>query len=251
MKVLKSFCTVVFALCLLIPNVASAIGIEAALGMWNQKPQGDISFNGPNVSLDDDLKLGDKTRLFARAKVDMPLLIPNIYLMVTQTKSGGTGSKADNFQFGDLTVLKTDAFTSNLTLNEYDLGLYYGVPFVKTASLGMLNVDAGLNLKVIDMDVEITQKSVRSSRSFTVPVPMVYLGAQFTPLKSLSIEAEMRGIALSSDHYYDFIGRVKYKVFGPAFMAAGYRYEDLRVDEKQVKTNRRLGGPFFEAGVEF
>lgn len=251
MKALKLFCAVLLALCVLIPNIASAIGIEAAIGVWNQKPQGDISLNGPELSLEDDLKMGDKTRFYGRAKIDMPLLIPNIYLMVTQTKSDGTGQKLSNFQFGDQTILSTNAFTSNLTLNEYDLGLYYGVPFVKTASLGMLNVDAGLNLKVIAMDIEITQKSVRTSRSFTVPVPMVYLGAQFKPLKDLSVEAEVRGLAISSDHYYDLIGRVKYKVLGPAFMAAGYRYEDLQVDAKQVKTNRRIGGPFFEAGVEF
>ena len=250
MKVLKFICAVVLMLCVVVPDMASAIGLEAALGVWNQKPQGDLSLNGPSLSLEDDMKMDDKTRLYGRAKIDMPLMVPNIYLMVTQTKSGGTGSKDSAFKFGDKTF-STDSFTSDLTLNEYDLGLYYGLPFVKLASLGMLNVDAGLNLKVIDLEVEIIQKNKRESRSFTVPVPMVYVGAQFKPLKDLSVEAEIRGISLSSDHYYDLIGRVKYKVLGPAFLAAGYRYEDLQVDEKQVKTNRRLGGPFFEAGVEF
>ena len=250
MKVFKMFCALFLVLCVVVPGIASAIGLEAALGVWNQKPQGDISLNGPSLSFEDDMKMGDKTRLYGRAKIDMPLMVPNIYLMATQTKSGGTGSRDNAFQFGDKTFSK-ESFASDLTLNEYDLGLYYGVPFVKLASLGKLNVDAGVNLKVINLDVEITQKATRESKSFTVPIPMVYLGAQFKPLESLSIEAELRGIALSSDHYYDIIGRVKYKVFGPAFMAAGYRYEDLQVDEKQVKTNRRLGGPFIEAGVEF
>ncbi|MDO8747077.1 MAG: hypothetical protein Q7J70_05385 [Thermodesulfovibrionales bacterium] len=80
---------------------------------------------------------------------------------------------------------------------------------------------------------------------------MVYIGAQFKPVDKLSLEAELRGIALGSNYFYDLIGRVKYKVAGPAFIAVGYRYEYIKIDKSDVKANLTLSGPFAEAGVEF
>ena len=80
---------------------------------------------------------------------------------------------------------------------------------------------------------------------------MVYLGAQLKPLKYLSFEAEARGIAYSSNHYYDLIGRLKVSPFGPLFVAAGYRYEKVKVDQSDVKVNIALQGPFLELGLVF
>jgi opacity protein-like surface antigen len=80
---------------------------------------------------------------------------------------------------------------------------------------------------------------------------MVYVGAQFRPINKLSLEAELRGIALGSNHFYDLIGRVKYKAIGNVFIAAGYRYENIKIDRSDVKANLTFSGPFAEAGVEF
>lgn len=251
MKVLKGWGMAFLLSFILIPQVASATGLEAAIGLWNQDPQGDIAYKGAALSLENDMKYSEKTRFFGRAKIDMPLIIPNIYLMATPMKFDGTGSKDVNFTFGDKTFTGNVDFTSELKVNHYDIAFYYGLPFVKTATLGKLNVDAGLNLRIIDLKAEITQASTYESKSFTLPMPMVYLGAQVKLIDKLSLEAEIRGIAYSSNHYYDLIGRAKYKVFGPAFLGAGYRYEDIKIDHKDVKANVRFEGPFAEVGVEF
>jgi outer membrane protein len=122
---------------------------------------------------------------------------------------------------------------------------------VKTATLGKLNVDAGLNFRFIDVKAEVKQGSTHESKSFWLPLPMVYVGAQLKPIKDFAIEAEIRGIALGGNHFYDLIGRLKYNVVGPAFIAAGYRHEDVKIDSKDVKANLKFSGPFVEAGVEF
>ncbi|MDI6890616.1 MAG: TIGR04219 family outer membrane beta-barrel protein [Thermodesulfovibrionales bacterium] len=251
MKVFKGWGMAFLLSFILIPQVASATGLEAAIGFWNQDPQGDIAYKGESLSLEENLKYSDKTRFFCRAKIDMPLMIPNIYLMATPMKFDGTGSKDVKFTFGDKTFTGNVPFTSELRVNHYDIAFYYGLPFVKTATLGKLNVDAGLNLRIIDLKAEITQAPTCESKSFALPMPMVYLGAQVRLVDKLSLEAEIRGIAYSSNHYYDLIGRAKYKVFGPAFLGAGYRYEDIKIDYKDVKANVRVGGPFAEVGVEF
>jgi outer membrane protein len=237
----------------LYPQIASAIGLEVAVGIWNQDPQGDIAYKGTSLSLENDMKYGDETRFFGRAKIDMPLIIPNIYLMATPMKFDGKGSKDINFTFGDKTFTGNVPFTSEVKLDHYDVAFYYGLPFVKTLTPGKLNIEVGLNIRIIDLDVKVqqTSTSMQDSKSSTLPIPMVYLGAQINPVEKLSIEAEIRGIAYSSNHYYDLIGRAKYKVFWPVFIAAGYRYEDMKIDRKDVKADIRFMGPFAEVGVSF
>ncbi|MCX5718285.1 MAG: TIGR04219 family outer membrane beta-barrel protein [Nitrospirae bacterium] len=236
---------------LLTPQFASAIGFEVAAGIWNQDPSGDIRYKGETLSLGNELKYGSETRFFGRAKIDMPLLIPNIYIMATPMEFEGTGNKSASFTFGERTFTGNTNFTSSLQLDHYDIAFYYGLPFVKTATLNKLNVDAGLNVRFIDMKAEVKQGVVQESKSLTIPLPMVYVGAQFRPINKLSLEAELRGIALGSNHFYDLIGRVKYKAIEHVFIAAGYRYEDIKIDKSDVKANLTFSGPFAEAGVEF
>ena len=251
-KIFGKVTGLIFLLSLLLtPQFASAIGFEVAAGIWNQDPSGDIRYKGETLSLGNDLKYGSEARFFGRAKIDMPLLIPNIYLMATPMEFEATGSKSVNFTFGDRTFTGNTNFTSSLQLDHYDIAFYYGLPFVKTATLGKLNVDAGLNVRFIDMKAEVKQGALNESKSLTIPLPMVYVGAQLKLIDKLSLEAELRGIALGSNHFYDLIGRVKYKVVSPVFISVGYRHEDIKIDRSNVKANLTFSGPFAEAGVEF
>lgn len=251
MKTFKAVVVLVLLSLALTPLPAYAIGLEVAAGMWNQSPEGTMAYQQTPLSLTDDLGYSSKLRAYGRAKIDMPLIIPNIYLMATPMSFDGAGSKNVNFLFGNKTYSGNVPFTSELVLDHYDIALYYGLPFINLATAKKLNVDAGLNLRVIDLSAKITQGAISESKSFAIPVPMVYLGAQLKPIDKLSLEAELRAIAYNSSHYYDLIGRVKYKIFGPAFIAAGYRYEDISIDTEDVIASLRFGGPFAEAGVEF
>ncbi|MDA8431036.1 MAG: TIGR04219 family outer membrane beta-barrel protein [Geobacteraceae bacterium] len=245
----------------LTPGAASATGIELAVGVWNQTPKGEISYKPitglDNLSIKDNLKYRDENRVFGRVKIDTPLLFPNIYLMATPMEFSETGSKNTTFQFGNKTFAANVPFTSELILDHYDLGLYYGLPGLKTATAGMLNVDLGLDGRVIDFKARLTgQESVSSltvtaSKAVIIPLPMLYLGFQIKPVNWLAAEGEARGLAYGGNHYYDLIGRVKVKPFGPIFAAAGYRYEKVKIDIDDVKADVSFGGPFGEVGVEF
>lgn len=254
MRAFKRTAGLVFLLSFLsIPQLASAVGFEAAAGIWNQDPSGDISYKGESLSVENELKYDSKTKIFGRVKIDMPLMLPNIYLMATPMKFEADGSKNASFTFGDRTFTGNVPFSSSVQLDHYDIALFYGVPFLKTATLGKLNVEVGLNARIIDFEAEINQPTtgIKESKSMTIPVPMIYLGAQFKPVNWLGFEAEARGIAYSGNHYYDLIGRVKIKPIGPIFIAGGYRYEDIKIDKSDVKANLTFSGPFAEVGVEF
>jgi outer membrane protein len=245
----------------LAPGAATAAGIELAVGVWNQTPKGNISYKPitglDNLSIKDNLKYSDENRVFGRVKIDTPLLFPNIYLMATPMEFSEAGSKNTQFQFGNTTFDANVPFTSELRLDHYDLGLYYGVPALKTATAGILNVDLGIDARVIDFKARITGQDtttgliITESKAVVIPLPMLYLGFQVKPVKWLSAEGEARGLAYGGDHYYDLIGRVKIKPFGPVFAAAGYRYEKVKIDRDDVKADASFGGPFGEVGIEF
>ncbi len=258
MNQLRVFWGVFFlALIFAIPQVAHSIGFEAAVGGWKQDPSGDVSYKGESLDVEKDLKYDSETRVFGRVKIDMPAVLPNIYLMATPMKFEADGSRSTNFTFGDKTFNASLPFSSKLQLDHYDIAFYYGLPFLKTASLGKLNAEIGLNARIIDLKAEVKGREtgsgteIQESKSLTIPVPMIYVGAQIKPIKAISIEGEARGIAYSGNHYYDLIGRLKIKPIGPVFIAGGYRYEDIKIDKSNIKANIKFDGPFAELGLEF
>jgi outer membrane protein len=248
MKIVKAI-TVVFIL-LALPGLSYGIGFEVAAGGWYQDPSGTLAFGPipPNdfLDLEDDLGYDEEMNFLGRVKLDIPF-IPTIYAVATPMKFDGDVSSS--FTFGGQSF--TAGASSEMKLNQYDIALYYGLPFLETATMGVFNIDLGLDVKIIDFSVEVEQGAIREEENFTLPVPLVYIGMQLKPLDYLAFEAEGRGIAFEGDHYYDLIGRVKVKPFGPFFIAGGYRYQDLDFDEDGVIVDEEIGGPFVEAGLEF
>ncbi len=244
------------AVILLFAVPAGAIGLEVAIGGWRHSPSGtlgyDIQDDGDILDLEQDLKYDAETRLSARASIDMPLFLPNIYLMATPLEFSATGKKTDGFKFGDIDF-DPGRFHSESVLNSLDVALYYGIPFLETVTLDMLGVDLGINLRIYDYDLRVDQESsgLDESESGVLPIPMVFLRVRLSPIEKLSVEVEGRGISFSDNDLYSLIGRVKVNIFGPLFAAGGYRYEKLEMDEEGVSVDAEFSGPFLEAGLSF
>ena len=236
---------------------AHALGLEVALGGWQQNPSGELAYEATGINdyldVEDDLKYDDEIRIHGRAKIDMPLFLPNLYLMGSPTEFEGNGLKGVNFSFGGTNFTGSLPFYSKLTFDQYDVALYYGLPFLRTATLDMLNVDIGLNVRIVDLEAEIRQDATSLSEQYdtTLALPQVYLGVQFEPCDWFAAEVEGRGITISDNSVYSLIGRLRFKIFGPAFAAAGYRYDRIDVDEDDVRADFKIQGPFAEVGLKF
>jgi len=255
------FITLLVVSVFLIPNQSFSIGLEIAGGVWGQGPSGDLSYKSDlttdKLDIEQDLNYDRKYKAFGRAKLDMPGMLPNVYFIATLMKFEETGSKTIDFDFGDTTFNVTQPFNTLLQINHYDIALYYSIPFLSTGSAGKLNADIGLNARIVDFKAEvtgteaITGTAIIESEKFIVPVPMVYIGLQINPTDMFALEGEFRGIAYNSNHYYDFIGRVKIRPVKQIFIAGGYRHEDIEIDHSDVKASLTFKGPFAEAGLEF
>lgn len=246
--------TLTMLLTLGLPAVSGAIGVELAVGGWYHEPNGTISYKGLTsndyLDLERDLKYDADVRFMGRLKVDAPFPMPNIYLMATRMRFDGVGRKDVDFKFGDQTFNTDVDFTSKVVLDHYDIALYYGIPGIREASLGKVNLELGIDARVVDIEAEVSQSGIRETGSFVLPVPMLYAGVQITPMNWLAFEAEFRGISIDSDHIWSVIGRVKFRPIKHAFFAAGWRHEDVDIDEDDVKADVQVTGPFAEVGLE-
>lgn len=259
---LRTVLSLVFAVLLLMPSMAQAIGAEIAIGAWRQSPMGLIQYNasGINDTLDlhDNLGLQRETRMYGRAKVDMPLLIPNVYLMYTPMEFEGMGKKNVTFKFGTINFNAAAKLQSKTRMSQVDGALYYGVPGLKTLTRDMLEIELGANLKVMNFYSEIRDVNSLSAtfnalsyKEIRIPIPMLYGAAALNPTEDFSFEFEARMTKYRENHFYDYIGRMKFNGPGPTFAAFGYRAQDIKIQEESIDAELTFRGVFLEAGVDF
>ena len=233
-------------------------GVDAGVGIWQQKPSGTFGYQPlantvGDIDVKDDLNFDKKSRVFVRVRAELPLILPNLYLMVTPMSFDGSGQLTRNISFGGETFNANTTVDSKLKLDHVDLALFYPVPLLKTATAGVLNVDFGLNARQIKFEGTITESLTgqTASKDLTLYVPMVFGAVQLKPIDLFAIEAEFRGIAIGQNHYYDYLGRVKVMPIPFLYIAGGYRSEDIKIDQSDVKAAIKFSGPFAEVGVSF
>ncbi len=242
---------------LILPAVASRafcfLGAEVGVGANLITPSGNVTYKGAALDLKNDLNLGQITTYMARVRIETPLFLPNIYLVANPMKFEGTQVRTTTFQYGDNTFSASVPYNTSLKLDHYDLTLFYGIPFLKTVSDDMVNVDLGLNLRFIDFKGDITQPAtgLTQSKAQAIPVPMGYVAAQVSPLEMFEIDAEVQGIGYGGNQYVDAMGRIKFKPIKFFFIAAGYSFQGIKIDVNDIKTDLQFGGPVAEIGVQF
>jgi outer membrane protein len=250
----KLLCMAVLLSLALAPSAAEAYWLDISAGYWNPEPTGGVAYSlgvieEAKADLADDLGMEKEGIAQIRAKLDLPLI--NFALMSTPLKYEGTGTMTQTVNFGGETFTATTPVTSKLDVNHTDIALFWGIPFLETATLNTLNVEFGLNARLVDVDASISGGGVSEQKSVSATIPMLYLGAQVTPTDSLSIEAEYRGISMDDNKYTDIMAMVKYKPVPLLYISAGYRTEKLELDEEGVTSDMEFKGPFAEVGLKF
>jgi outer membrane protein len=236
-----------------------AFGVDVSVQGEQITPSGNLGYKAQGfpsnrLSLQDDLGFDKVNTMTARIRVEWPIpLIPSIYLQATPLKFSGSGARSASFQYGDRVFSAAVPYSTSLKLDHYDFGIFYGVPFLKTATNGILDVDWGINLRVVDYKAEVLQPTtgLSESKSQTVPVPMGYLGLRVSPIDPVTVYGELRGIGYADNRYVDLAAGAKVKVFMFAYVGAGYKYQNFKINYADVDSDLRFGGPYAEVGVSF
>ncbi len=114
------------------------------------------------------------------------------------------------------------------------------------------NLGVIVKVKYVDGSVELASAGTAETRDFKAPIPMVGLAAGVGVLKNaLRADARVTGIAYSGNHLYEgdvFASVVPFPFFR---IQGGYRFIDLKVDDDDIVAELKLKGPYVGAQVSF
>ena len=249
-------------------STAGAVTISGGAGAWREKPSGWIEYTESNiygtgvsattrVDVKDDLHLSDKTRASGWFKISGIPILPDVKVRYTPMRFTGSGYATTTFTFGNITVPAGTKVDSKLEANQVDVTLTYNFPLVGTATGGRVNLQWGLNVKVIDGYAKVkyldpTSGWKEDSKSATIPVPMAHLEGELRPIDLIGLSFEGNWIGYSGSQFYDLVGELKVYPVKRLFVGAGYRYQRLKIDDiSDVSADLKVKGPFFEAGFVF
>jgi outer membrane protein len=244
------------------------IDFEASIGLIQQKPRGYVSYEAESdadkIDVKNDAHLGDKTKPWVKLKLEHSIpVIPNIKLAYMPMKFDGSGVLTKDINWGGRTYKANADFNLSVKLDRVDTTLYYNLPFVKTATAGKLDVELGLNIRTVMFDGKLsgteknTNQSISESKSITLPIPMGHLAAEIRPISQVSFVGELNYIGYSKNTYYDYAVGLRLNSHGfvqttlKPFVEVGYRYEKLKIDEQDVKTDLKIKGLYGLVGVRF
>jgi len=234
-----------------LPAYALPFRIEGAVGVWNHDPNGMINYNGDDIELNNDLSLGDRNDINVWFRIEHPVpLIPDLKVQYTPIKVKDSNSISRKLSFGDHPF--ENAINSELELDILDVQLYNHLPFLEMASLEMLDITYGLNLRLLNANafIEEVQTLNARSKSFSTPLAMLSVGFRIAPVSSFSLVGELKGTAYSGNHWYDATAGIQVAPFIDfVFLGVGYRYQDYKMDDiKDVTADQTMQGWFAELG---
>jgi len=238
--------TLPYLFLLLCSSVAQAdfAGVTIGTAIWNHQPSGEFSYSESGVAsdldLDDTLGLSTEAEVFFWLSVEHPIpFLPNLKLQQTQLSGEGGEVITYNAAFGDR--IYTGKLDSSISLNQTDVILYY--EFLDN----IVSLDAGLNVKIIDLDFKLSSASVvEESVSETLYVPMLYVAARVDlPMTGLYLGGSGSLISAQGSSFSDYQFNVGYESSIGLGVEGGYRILSVMIDDiSDINTDFKFDGAY-------
>ena len=235
------------------------LDIDLQLGMVMRAPAGTLQAGGggltpTTVNLKDDLNLGDHSDLAGRLKVKHGIpVLPNFY--VHYLPMSFVGDKAvTSINYGGQTF--TGTLHSELTMNATDIGLFYNVPFVKTATAGIIDPEIGLNARLLSFSGKLTGTvggvpNTTQDKNASIPVPMVYLGLGIYPINLISLNAQIKALSIGGNSITEWGVEAGVHPIPVLYVAVGYSSQKMVIDSSDIKADIGFSGPYLALGASF
>ncbi|MBI3794423.1 MAG: hypothetical protein HY280_06800 [Nitrospinae bacterium] len=201
------------ALSLAAPSQARALEIDVQVGSSIPTVSGSVTYTanglaGSSIDLG-TLGFGSGNDTHAKIDINHPIpVVPNIYVHYLPIDLVGNSTLTKAINFGGTTYAANANLRSEILIQQTDVGLYYNVPMLKTATAGMLNVKLGLNARIMNFNASITGTSGAVSKtttaSFAPTIPMAYLALDVRPIHLFSVNAEYKTLPMGSSSLVDW-----------------------------------------------
>jgi outer membrane protein len=223
---------------MLISSAHAFMGINAEVGagVWAPEMSGTVGYgtNATTNQIDfsdmglDDGK-ADNTYLYADFSHFIPF-VPNVRLEQVSYEISGTSTASLNWNGNNISTNSS----TDITMNQTDMILYWGVPFVSTATAGVLDINFGLDAKTIDGEITLGNDKA----TFDATLPLVYTNARIQlPFLPLNIEGTMKTISYDdasiSDNEIKLSGVMDLTVVDLK-VDLGYRMQNITIPDSLV-----------------
>jgi len=240
-----SLVTGMVALGLSAAATADIVGVTAGVTAWKADYSGNVRSGPARVDLENDLGLSDEWYPQGYAAIEHPVpLLPNLKLQYTELSQTAKGSLGEEFD-----GVPDGAVDTDLDLTHSDVILYYEVLD------NVVSIDVGVNLRIFDGELVVTQRGVggRTSRTdIDEVVPMLYVAPSVSlPFTGWSIGGEVSAIKYSDNRLVDVSARIRYEmsVLG---IEAGWRQMDVKLDDiDDLDADVKVAGPYLGLVLDF
>lgn len=226
---------------------AGLVDFSFGAGGWDAAPSGNINYSssgiaGTAVDLKSDLGLTSSTQAYLWGDFEHPVpLLPNLRLEYAGLKTSGEQVLSRSVVYGGSTYTVSTPVTSNASIKQSDLILYW------SPLNNWLKLDLGLDVKYLDMRFRLSGGGQTTQAKGSAVVPMLYGNAAFQiPATSLSFGVSGSFSGYGGSSFSDLRARVAY-VFGDHIgVEAGYRRLHLKINSNSIDTNGdiRFGGGY-------
>jgi len=218
-----------FSFLFTLPNLASAELVIIGAGSWDYEVSGKIRDSGTitdEIDLDSDLFLKDDTETFLLAYIEHPVpLLPNIRLSSTSLDITGSGTATVALTYNGNTINANVAASTQMNLDHTEIGLYWNVLD------NVVGLDLGINAKLFDGKVSITDGTTTASDVFDETVPMLYAGLQFELPYGFQIAGDISYLSFDGSSFTDTLIRLRYTTDYLLGVEVGYRSFDIDFED--------------------
>lgn len=245
---------------LFIPPAYALLGFhaEAGVGIGEHDLSGDIQYRGDKIDLKDTLGMGKETQTTFKLKFEHPVpIVPNIYYHYIPSSFTAKKTSTETIGYGGQTFQASTVVTSEVNITRHDIGLFYNVPFVGLATLGILDLEFGINAKLLDFTGSLEGQVVgtgmvqKEEKAVTVPIPQLYAGFSITPIGLVSLNGEIKYISIDGNTLSEIDVSLRIRPLPFLYITVGYFMETLKVDTEDLVTDITTNAPYLMIGAEF
>ncbi len=249
----------------LFAQAKSGIDLELGAGVWMPTISGHIQYDQDKNTKGDKIKFDEMefdkdagSYIYVDFNHFVPIL-PNLRLERTNYKIVGN-NKNFNVDFGGVTFAGELDMTIDMT--QTDIITYWSVPFVSTATAGILDINFGLDAKKYDGSISLEEKTTKTLEKATIDetLPLVYLNfiidIPFAPIK---FDLTTKFVSYKDAKISDNSFKLSYKMpFSNAVvdvnLDVGYRVQNITIPDSLVDNldlNMDTKGAFYGVSVKF
>lgn len=233
-------------------NTVSAdfVGLNIGANHWTPDLTG--SFNSSatgssNINISNDLGLKDHSATSLSISLEHPIpLLPNIKYQGHDLNSSSNSNIGSAKTFNN-TTFNAGTINSTLDLSHNEIALYYELLD------NWINLDLGLDLRMFDGKVSISDSSQSNSITIDETIPMLYIAARVDlPFTGFYIGANIQQLSIGDNSIEDSTLLVGYESKLGLGIEGGIKTFSLELDDaSNLNTNLEYDGLFLNGFYHF